>query len=421
MIWLDRVFEEGYLRAIPVKLLSMASSRQNDFKRKRRDMVKNRCAQLCFLVFSMSFSAWSVDTTQIEEVRSKLAQSNTQPDAAALQVIDNFWRKSIDQMMLTEDTDEMVTLRQDLEKFKGENSLSFYASAYLKTGHTHLKVAIDTVGKWEQNAKKVNVERNLMILITRLGSVELADLVMGKLSDVDPMVRYWAVRSLTSEEIISQLKSDVTGDEKLTAQIISALEGYLKTSSDTLPLSFAADFAAAMNTTASRKLLYVMADRRIDAYMKWTVTDESVDAGILKSIGKLIPTVSDAAEKQELLSRFGQLYSCVVQRYMLGENLPQSAKDQLVTVIAEVEDNVISKQIPGWMSKFRIDLSKNMPMDKDYEFLFGTPERAGELAGRLGFNYGKNDSGKIRVSPISLPPAPKAPVAEGTSKTAAQP
>ena len=384
-------------------------------------MVKNRCAQLCFLVFSMSFSAWSVDTTQIEEVRSKLAQSTTQPDAAALQVIDNFWRKSIDQMMLTEDTDEMVTLRQDLEKFKGENYLSLYASAYLDAGRKHLGVAMDTVGKWEQNAKKVNVERNLMILITRLGSVELADLAMGKLSDVDPMVRYWAVRSLTSEEIISQLKSDVTGDEKLTAQIISALEGYLKTSSDILPLSFAADFAAAINTTASRKLLYVMADRRIDAYMKWAVTDESVDAGILKNMGKLIPAVSEAAEKQELLSRLGQLYSCVLQRYMLGENLPQSAKDQLVTVIAEVEDNVISKQIPGWMSKFRIDLSKNMPMDKDYEFLFGTEERAGELAGRLSFNYGKNSSGKVLVSPRLLPPAPKASIAEGTSATTAQP
>jgi len=386
-------------------------------------MLKNRCAQLCFLVFLISFSAWSVDTTQIEEVRSRLAQSNTQPDAAALQVIDNFWRKSIDMMMLTEDTTEMVTLRQDLEKVKGEKSLSFYASAYLKTGHTHLKVAIDTVDKWEQNAKKANIERNLMILITRLGSVELADLVMVKLSDNDPMVRYWAVRSLTGTEIVSQLKSDVTGDEKLTAQIISALEGYLKVSSDTLPLPFAADFAAAMDTAASRKLLYVMADRRIDAYMKWTVTDETADAGILKNMGKLIPAVSGAAEKQELLSRFGQLYSCVVQRYMLGANLPQSAKDQLVTVIAEVEDNVITKHIPGWMSKFRIDLSKNISMDKDYEFLFGTGERAGELAGRLSFNYGKNSSGKVLVSPIALPPAPapKAPVAVDTSKAAAQP
>jgi hypothetical protein len=393
----------------------------SDFKRKRRDMVKNRCAHLCFLVFLVSFSAWSVDTTQIEDVRSKLAQSNMQPDAAALQVIDNFWRKNVDMIMLTEDTTEIVALRQDLEKLKGKNSLSFYASAYLKASHTHLKVAIDTVSKWEKNAKKVNVERNLMILIARLGSVELADLAMGKLSDDDPMVRYWAVRSLTSEEVVSQLKSDVTGDEKLTAQIISALEGYLKASVDTLSLPFAADFAAAMDTAASHKLLYAMADRRIDAYMKWAVTNESADAGILKAMGKLFSAVGDPAEKQELLSRFGQLYSCVVQRYMLGENLPQSAKDQLVTVIAEVEDNIISKQIPGWTSKFRIDLSKNTSMDKDYEFLFGTEDRAGELASRLNFNYGKNGSGKVLVSPSALPPAPKAAVAEDTSKVAAQP
>jgi hypothetical protein len=392
-------------------------------------MAKIKYTQLCFFVLLTSLSAWSVDTTQIEAVRTKLAESNTQPDAAATGVIDEFWRKSIDQMMLTEDTGEMVALRQDLEKFKGEKSLSYYASSYLKAGRTHLKEAIETVTKWEESAKKMNAERNLMVLVAKLSSAELADLAIGKLSGNDPMVRYWAVRSLTSEDIISQLKGDVTRDEKLTTAIISALDGYLKSTGDTASLPFTAEFAVGINTPASHKLLWTLADRRIDAYMKWTVTDEAVDARILKTLGGVMLTVRDPQEKQELLSRFGQWYSCVVQRYMLGGSLPQASRDQLITVIAEVEEAVLSKQIPGWMSKFRMDLNKAVPLDKDYEFLFGADGRTGELSGKLNFNYGKDSAGKTLVCPRSLPspPTPKPaaaaemPKAVVTPKAAAQP
>ncbi len=384
-------------------------------------MVNTKRVGFCFCVLGISLSVWSMDTTRIKEIREQYAQSSTPLDSAAVQVIDDFWRKSVDAMMLTENTDEMVTLRLDLKKFSGDNHLSLYASAYLKAGRKHLGVATDTVGKWEENARKVRVERNLMVLVAELESVELADLALAELSDKDPMVRYWAVRSLTSPEIVSQLKEDVTRDEKLTSQIISALEEYLKTSPDTLTLPFVAEFAAGINTAASRKLFWTLADRRIDAYMKWTVTDESVDAGILKSIGELAPAVSDPLEKQELLSRFGRLYACVIGRYMQGGKLPQASKDRLVTVIAEVEDKIVGKQVAGWAMKFRTDLSKNIPLDKDYELLFGSEGRVGELAGRLNFNYGKDGSGKALVSPIALPPAPKAPVAEDTSKTAAQP
>ena len=385
-------------------------------------MVNTKGVGFCFCVLGISLSVWSMDTTRIKEIRDQYAQSSTPLDSAAVQVIDDFWRKSVDAMMLTEDTDEMVALRLDLKKFSGDNHLSLYASAYLKAGRKHLGVATDTVGKWEENARKVRVERNLMVLVAELESVELADLALAKLSDKDPMVRYWAVRSLTSPEIVSQLKEDVTRDEKLTSQIISALEEYLKTSPDTLTLPFVAEFAAGINTAASRKLLWTLADRRIDAYMKWTVTDESVDAGILKSIGELAPVVSDPLEKQELLSRFGRLYACVIGRYMQGEKLlPQAAKDRLVTVIAEVEDKIVGKQVAGWAMKFRTDLSKNIPLDKDYELLFGSEGRVGELAGRLNFNYGKDGSGKALVSPIPLPPPPKPSNATDASAAAAKP
>jgi hypothetical protein len=384
-------------------------------------MAKTQHLWLVLSVFVCSISAWSMESTPIEQVYSQNNQSTTQLGDAAIRVIDDFWRMSLDTIMLSEDTEKIVDLRLGLKKYRGDNHLSFYASAYLKTGAEHLKVAMDTVGKWEDNIKKARVERNLMVLIAELGSVNLADLALPKLSSKDSMVRYWAVRSLTSADIISQLKSDVTGDEKLASRITSDLDGYMKATSDTVTLPFVANFAAGINTPASRKLLTALVDQRIDAYIKWAVTGELVDAEILKSLGGLAMQVSDPAGKQELLSRFGQFYAYVLGRYMQGEKLPPISRDQLVTVIAEVEDKVISKQVPGWSLKFRTDLAKNISLKDDYALLFGSNDQAGELSAKLNFNYGKDDSGKMLVSPKLLPPPPQPAVEAKTSTPAAKP
>jgi hypothetical protein len=360
-------------------------------------------------VFVFSISAWSMEALTMEQVRSQYNQSATQLDAAAIEVIVNYWRKSLDTLMLSEDTEKIVELRLELKKYKGSDHLSFYSSAYQKAAKEHLKVAIDTVGKWEDNAKKVRVERNLMILIAEIGSVGLVDLALPKLSNKDPMVRYWAVRSLTSKEIIDQSKPEaVTRDDTRTAQIVAGLEDYLKATPDTVTIPLVTFFAGEINTAASRKMLLEIADRRIDAYMKWTVTNEQIDADILKSLGNVGVKTVDSAQKQELLSRFGQLYACVLGRFMQAEKKPWVSRERLISVIVEVEDKILtnSKYISGWSAKFRTNIGTNKPLNDDYNLLFGSNGQAGELAAKLNFNYGKDSSGKPLIVPRPLPLPP---------------
>jgi hypothetical protein len=371
-------------------------------------MAKRIQALSCFAVV-MSFAAVAaVDTTSIEEVRTQSIQSNTPPDAAAIQVIDEFWQKNIDTLMLAEDTVEIIAVRDELVKQKGDKDLSFYASAYVKAADKHLKSALDTVDKWTENDKRIRVERNLLILLAQLSHIDLADLAMTRLDDPDSMVRYWAVRALTNRAIIAQLK-DVADDEKKTSQIIAALDDAVQKNNDPRSWAMIGNFAVGLQTAASQKLLLSLADKRIDTYMQWTVTDEAADAAILKSIGALVQATTSPAVKQEQLSRLGQLYSCVIQRYMMGKNLPDTSKDQLATVIAEVEDAVILKILPGWTVKFKNDLARNLSIDKDYELLFGSGTRPGDLASRLNFNFGKDDTGKAMLIPKPLPAAPTQP------------
>lgn len=371
-------------------------------------MAKIRFLTVLACICVLILSPRSRGAVTIGDVFTQYNQSATQLDAETVRVIDDFWRLSIDTLLLSEDTEKIVELRLELKKYKGEDYLSFYASAYQKAAREHLQEALEAVRKWEDNDKKLRVERNLVILVTELGRAGLVDLTIPELSSKDPMVRYWAVRSLTSPDIIVQLKSDVTRDEKRTSDIISALEGYVKTTPDTMTLPFIVTFAVDMNTSASSHLLTVLADRRIDAYMKWTHTNELnelIDSEILKGMANLGLQLSNAADRQEVLSRFGQLYACVLGRYMQSDKSPSVSKEQLVTVIAEVEDKIISKQVPGWAMKFRTNINKNVALNDDYSLLFGSEGRMGELASKMNFNYGKDDnSGKILVSPKPLPP-----------------
>jgi hypothetical protein len=348
-----------------------------------------------------------METMTIEQVHTQYNQSTTQLDAAAIAVIDDFWRKSLDVMMLSQDSEKIVELRLELKKYKGSNNLSFYSSAYQKAAKEHLKVAIETVGKWEEGTPKAMVERNLMILIAEIGSVALVDLALPKLSSNDTMVRYWAVRSLTSQDIIDQSKSDaVTRDDKRTDQVLAGLEAYLQATPDTVTIPLVIRFAREMDTASSGKMLSEMADRRIKAYMDWTVTDEQNDADILKGLGNMALRTTDPTQKQELLSRFGQLYACVLGRYMQGDKLPSVSKERLISVIVEVEDKILVKGVPGWGAKFRANISINKPLNEDYNLLFGSNGHPGELAAKLNFNYGKDTSDKPVIIPKPLPSPP---------------
>jgi hypothetical protein len=384
-------------------------------------MAKTQHLCMVLGVFVLSISAWSMEAMTIEQVYTQYNQSTIQLDAAAIGVIGDFWRKSMDTMMLSEDTEKMVELRLELKKYKGSDYLSFYSSAYQKASKEHLKEALDTVDKWENGVKKVRIERNLMILTVELGNVGLVDLALPKLSNKDPMVRYWAVRSLTSADVISQSKGEaVTRDDKRTAQIIAGLEDYLKTTPDTATISYVTNFAIEMNTAASRKMLSGIADRRIDAYMKWTVTDEHIDADILKGMGSLGVQISDPAEKQELLGRFGQMYAYVLERYMQPDKLPAGSRERLISTIVEVEDKIVVKQVPGWAAKFRADISTNKPLIDDYALLFGSNGQPGELAAKMNFNYGKDSSGKPVINPKPLPSAPVSAVETKTTEVEAK-
>jgi hypothetical protein len=246
------------------------------------------------------------------------------------------------------------------------------------------------------------------------------DLALGYAKDENVPVRYWAVRCLTKSEIVKQINSG--GNRELAGQIMTQLGAVIESSSFEI-VKLIAEFAADVKTSEADELLVKIGEMRIGRYAKWTVSEEVLEATVLRALCSKITSGSAAGPR--IAQRFGQLYSYAIQRYIKGvegDKMPGEASlNQLITVLVEVEKKCISsllgqERIAIKSAVERGDMSRLMAA---HDKLLGDGTKAGELMVKLNYDYGVNDDGSKRLGPLPLPEAPKSekPVAEapGTS------
>ncbi len=379
----------------------------------------------CF-VLSGAFCAFGALNTQaIETVRAKYESTTSALPADAVAVLDEFWRSTLDTMILSKDSEEVVSIRRELVKQKGTKDIGFYRSAYMQAGKSDMITAFSTTEKNPDAEQRTRIERNLTILVAELKSLEMAEFALSRTASPDPVVRYWAVRALTDASIASQIRSDIASDadRELGKKIVASLADYIKNFGEPQMLVFISNFGITLKTPESLALLNQAADKRIEQYMNWTVRMESTDSFLLKNLYQA--TAENPSLKAESGRRFGQLYACVIQRHIKGNIkdkpvLSEDSKSQVISVIAEIEDAILSKTLTGWQKTLRNDLAGNKDLTKSYEILFGTTGRAGDLTTQMGIDYGTDAAGKKLVNPLPLP-QPKSAAVPAASPAPAAP
>ena len=163
------------------------------------------------------------------------------------------------------------------------------------------------------------------------------------------------------------------------------------------------DFSSGVKIRESESLLLQIADKRIKEYAGWTVEYELLDSKILKLLSiKMNPedNVNVAVAR-----RFSQLYSYVFQRYVKGrEVLKKKQKQQLASVLAEVEKSCISKLlgIPQSVIKKAIEGNSYVGLLHEHSRLLGDATRPGALGMKFGFDYGTGPDGSKLIEPVSL-------------------
>lgn len=363
------------------------------------------------VVFCLNSAVFSADSREIDVVFQKAKSAGGKLIGSDKEVIDKFVSNSLDELINALDFEEMAEIRGEIVSRSSKKKPTLYSMAYSSAIEKSIKPALADVARVSDETRKVQLKLNLLILLAQVESMELAPVGMSMFDEENAAVRYWAVNSVANSKIAKQLKSKVTGDAKLAKQIVSRFDKMID--DKTLPeiLNLIVDFADALDTPQADDLLVRIADIRIESYEAWNVKFELMDAGLLNSLARSIKTNKSGDEKEiaKLARRFGQLYSYVIQRYILGfKTLEASQKTQLAFVLTDVEQTSLSKLLDRKQNTIKQLVNNSSQrslytLGNEHDSLLGKASRGGRLAYELKYDYGK-DGGNPITSPMRLSP-----------------
>lgn len=375
-------------------------------------------ALLLIQIAFLPTAVFAADVAGIEALMTRSEGAQKAPSSADAVVIDSFLADMVDELLSARDVAEAIEARSQIVKYRGwKPGLSLYTRSYVLTARRHIQKAFADIKAWPDGSHKADdlktqATRNLTILIARMASIELRQLASGLLDHPDSTTRYWAVKSIAGPAIASQLNSAVTADADAAKAIAGMLQKRLGREKSPEIIGLIADFAARLKGPESTNLLIDVANQRIKSYEAWTVRYELMDAMLLKSLAKAIGDESSAQRKAMLSRAFCQLYSYVVQRYIMGwDILSLESKSYMVSVILEVESQSLSVLMGRKSDVFKKAVEtaagKGLSaLQKEHDALLGGSGRTGTLVTRLNFKYNPS-SNRTQNAPKKLkaPPA----------------
>ena len=366
-------------------------------------MVKRTVVCIVFIaIFLCPAFVFAVDTSAIDDVRRKTILSEQDQ-----LTIDTFIGQAVSELLNTENFSEVASARvvvTSRSKSQQESAQIQYSPYFFSSANKHIKAALGEIAQMPQSRRTAMVTLNFMILVDDLANIELSKLALDKTQDADVTIRYWAVHSLTNTKIIEQLNSTETGQVSAAGEYVDILGKAAK--NETCPdiIALIAQFAANIKNPSAMELLEQIADDRLAQYADWTVDSELLDTTVLKALCGRIQT--DNSASAALGRRFAQLYSYVIQRYILaGDSLSEERKQALVSVIVSSE-RLLGRLIASQVGNLERALEKGkiMALTEEHDSLFGSDSAQGRLPLALGFDYGKKPDGSVRTSPLKLKP-----------------
>jgi len=361
-------------------------------------------------VLAINSNAVAVNTKDIDNVLKKSVI-----DDQDKKIIDDFLSQGVQELVKTKDFTSIAKLRTII--LSRRSSQGQYAQQYSESAYKHIQAGFEQVQTLKQEDRKINVIISLLILIDGMENLQLSDLAMPKLKDQNMVIRYWAVHCLTNPVITQQINSAAASNPQLATSIAEQLKEVVGTSKAEIIVHIAR-FAANVNIPESEELLLQVADERIKRYADWTVKQEFYDNIILKLLESKIPLSSQdpaapapttSLSKTAIARRFAQLYSYVIQRYIKGKDiLNESQKQQLASVLIEIEDKCISRLLGEPQVTIRRAIERNnlAALSDEHNRLLGDETTTGQLPSKFAFDYSTTPNGPKRTAPTPLPEKP---------------
>jgi len=270
----------------------------------------------------------------------------------------------------------------------------------------NIGAAFSKAATLQDGPRRSSLDLNLLILAAEMKSTKMADFGLDMIDSQNAAIQYWAIKIIASPHIAEQLTARATADLQLKKRILDTLAISIKKDICPVSLSVVLGFTKALGTDDSQgsALVYQIAQKRIDQYQNWTVKYELLDRELLNMLTSCTFSAGNASKRSECARAFGQLFSYVMQRYILGQDiLSSNSKQQLASVMVDVEKLSFGpeKFLARQRGAIKEALVKNKmdQLEHEYATLFGSSKRIGRLVSSFKFDYGTNSDG----SPINTP------------------
>jgi hypothetical protein len=359
------------------------------------------------LLFLSSPAISAPDTEAIDAVRNKEVLS--EGDFA---VIETFVAEAVTDLVKVRDLPEIAVIRLEIEQRKSslqQSSSKQYERQFYKSAYKHISEAFNRAMKVNQENRRFLVMTNLLVLVDQLDNLRITELVLRTLKSRNKVIQYLSVCCLADSRIIKELNKPA--NEKLASRITDKLQEIVDCNEYEI-IGSIADFSAGVKTPGAKKLLVRVADDRIARYANFSVKNEISNCVLLKSLSRKM--MSERSGSDEVGRRFAQLFSYVMQRYILDlegkEQLSKLARPEIRSVLVEVEEKCIKRLLNSKQSliKKALERSDSGMLTEEHNRLFGDGTRPGLIPQKYNFDYGQDGSGKRLLGPVSLNPRPNA-------------
>jgi hypothetical protein len=372
---------------------------------------------LSVFVFAVLFASVAFSATPTEEitaVRQRSLSGDGSVSASDKAVIEKYLRSAIDAMFLSPDSEQIARTRRQIVAQKGDKDLSMYASTYISTARELLRVAFGALEGVPDLQKRQMVKQHLVILTAELRSLMLAEFGLSYLNDPDLITRYWAVKAVADtvstsgdagrdNSVVGQMNDEVANDPEMATKIYEALSPMAEQDNPPQIDYLLIGYAGRWKDERAGRLLQQIVGKRTAAYQNWTVQNTWLDIPLFRALANWYQMAA-AGEKALFARQFAELYAFAVQRWMLGrDSLAPVEKEQLLSLIVETDQEILP--LFG-LSAGRIKniIERGQDLQAEFDNLFGTTTKQGELANKLRFNYGQGNS--VSTAPPKLPPLP---------------
>jgi hypothetical protein len=329
----------------------------------------------------VSWAGAALDTAPISGIFQKTGNGKTAPAGADADAVTQFITTATEQILWAEKPSDAIDARVQLLAFRGQDQ---YAQAYGSVLRGRLEAVIKEAGAFPDAAKKAAVLRNISILIAQMDTLDMAKMSVGLLGEPDTVIRYYAVKALTSEKVSTQLAASATADASSRKQILDALLQTASKEDQPVILGLLARYAVRFKGAEGRELILAVVNNRMKAYTAWKVTQESADLELLTALVEKLAASVAPEDKAVLAGRFAQYFSYVIQRYAKGQDiLSASARQAMISTIVGTEESLLSG--PTLLNRKATDLrsaiqKNNMEaLMKAHDALLGSASGAGEL------------------------------------------